>query len=282
MSSTNNSIDRRLRYIEAALGIINCDAGIGIGIGGGVDVSDEAKDTDMNVNVNMTTNVDDVHGRVENLCKSIDSQITLSTIASNIQRCNTLANQLSPSGLLLTSCGRDGSSSSSSGNGNVNASVYVYRRQEILARYDDLRYALEQLASIRDLLLISNPSLAKELQSKKGVVEGGDGGEDVIISNSDKKNGMNSNMNMSSSDTTISMDHVASAPILASPSFTFASDPKNIQKLESLATDAVDINDRSTALAQRVDDMVDRYYSILSAVNERLILMQELQSQEAK
>ncbi len=257
MSSTyNNSIEKRLRYIEAALGIA-----VDSSTGNGRNYADIISN-----NANA-----DVHGRVDNLCKSIDAHVTLSTVASNVQRSNELANQLSPSGLLLTSTltssnniNRDGTGSSNNVNVNVNASVYVYRRQEILARYDDLRYALEQLANIRDLLLISNPLLAKELQSKKGSVSGGD------VDGNGNKNDMNI-------DTTISMDHVAAAPILASPSYTFASDPNNIQKLESLAHDVVEINDKSTALAQRVDAMVDRYYSMVSAVNERLILMQELQ-----
>lgn len=219
-----SSVEKRLRSIEASLGITDGRVSNG-------------KDAGKN-------NGRDISDRVDSLLSSTNSLLDNSSrhpnVASDIQTCHKMARELSPAGLLLATASVD----------SVNASsgVFVYRRQEILARFEELQDALETMARIKDLLLVSNPSLAKELQNK----------------NSGER---------------ISLDHITSAPILASPSYTFASNPTNKERLEALADGVIEVNDRSTALVQKVDFMVDRYYTAINAINEKLNTIQEKQDE---
>jgi len=178
----------------------------------------------------------DIQSRVQTLLESTNSQTSQAYLDSNLKECDKLARELCPSGLLLTSATTD----------PINASAGLARHEELLARYEELQNAFEKLAKIRDTLMISNPALAKELQAKAG-----SGGKNE------------------------SVDHIVSAPILASSSFTFAADPVNEERLNTLTDNILDVRDRSSSLARKVDGMVDRYYSVMNAVNEKMVLLQE-------
>ena len=220
------SIDRRLSKIEAALGIH--------------DAVDHIKTHDSNSeDANALTSGDsptvNLQSRIQKLQESTDFMHQESSLTSSLNECDRLARDLSPSGLLLTTDAANPSSSES-----------IHRKQEILARYEELQNAFEALEKMRDLLIISNPSLAKK--------EAGKG---------------------NTGDSSISVDHIVSAPILSSSSFTFAADPVNENRLESLSRDVLDVRERSYQLSRRVDAMVDRYYSIMDAVNEKMVSLQE-------
>jgi len=214
-----SSIEKRLRSIEASLGITD---------GRKLNGKDAGKKNDRGISDRVDSLLSSTHNLLDK-----SSPHGHANVASDIQTCHKMARELAPAGLLLATASID----------SVNASsgVFVYRRQEILARFEELQDALETMARIKDMLLVSNPSLAKELQKKN-----------------------------SSSGERISLDHIVSAPILASPSYTFASNPTNVERLEALADDVIDVNDRSTALVEKVDGMVDRYYTAINEINETL------------
>lgn len=208
------SFEKRLRYLETALDINTTSQ----------------NERDACSRVGDTQSQESIQSRVDKLKESTQFFFQESSLASKLRECDKIAQELSPSGLLLTV---DTATSSAS----------VHRKQEILARYEELQNAFESLEKIRDMLLISNPSLAKQSDS---------GGENQL-----------------------SADYIMSAPILSSSSFAFASDPKNEERLKMLTHDVWDARERSYNLSKRVDALVDRYYSVMDAVNEKMVLLQE-------
>jgi hypothetical protein len=78
----------------------------------------------------------------------------------------------------------------------------------------------------------------------------------------------------------VSLDHVANAPILASPSFTFASEDVNRNRLDDITTRVLSIHDKTNILAHKCDDLISVYYRLMSAVNEKMVLFRD--SQESK
>ena len=209
----STSIEKRLSHLETALGINENSA-----------QSDTGSSTDSDTQT-------DIQSRIHNLQESTNFFFQESSLTSSLKECDRLARELSPSGLLFTT---DATNSSSS----------VHRKQEILARYEELQNVFEALEKIRDILLISNPSLAKK--------SGGAGKTEDF-----------------------SADHIVSAPILSSFSFAFAADPVNEERLNVLTKDVLDVRERSYNFSRRVDAMVDRYYSVMDAVNEKMVLLQE-------
>jgi hypothetical protein len=69
------------------------------------------------------------------------------------------------------------------------------------------------------------------------------------------------------------VDHVVSAPILSGSSF--AADALNVKRLNALSVDVLDAKERSMHLANKIDSMMDRYYDVITAVNEKMVLVQE-------
>jgi len=226
-----SSIDERLTSIELCLGITSS-------------TSDSAA-------------AEQISDRVQSLYESTNSLFqsqqsnsnngkSSSTLEKKLSECQRIASKLDIHGLIFTS--------SLSSNEKYTAAPLIYRKQELLARSQDLEYALEQLAKIRDLLSISNPNLTRELP---------------------KKIESNNNTNSSNGGQEIPLDHVADAPIISSPSFTFASDEMNQNKLNNLSTRILDVNDRATILVQKYDHLINTYYTLMTAVNEKLVLYQE-------
>jgi len=219
------TVEQRLNQIEATLGFENL-----------------ARNGSERSSSNSSYN-QDVQTRLQSLLDSTSSLLKESPNSAldiTLKECDELARDLSPSGLLLKS---DAATSSSVG---------VYRKQEILARFEELESTFELLAKIRDLLMTSNPTFAKDLQARTSK-----GGSDPI-----------------------SVDHIVSAPILTDSSFTFAADAVNVKRLNTLAADLLDAQERSMSLANRVDAMLDRYYAAMTAVNEKMVLVQEEAARE--
>jgi len=129
----------------------------------------------------------------------------------------------------------------------------IYRRQEVLARSAELERALEQLGSMRDLLCLSNPSLMKEIQKTNANLQS------------------NSNSSSSSSSSSL-LDHVSNAPIISSPSFTFATEEENKKRLEDVTAKVIGIHDKAEKLSRKCDDIINVYYKLMTAVNEKLVL----------
>jgi len=221
------TVEQRLNQIEATLGFENLTQN-----------GSERSTSDSSYHQ------DDVQTRLQSLLDSTNSLLKESPNSAldiTLKECDELARDLSPSGLLLKS---DAATSSSVG---------VYRKEEILARFEELESTFELLANIRDLLMTSNPTLAKDLQARTSK-----GGKSYPIS----------------------VDHIVSAPILTDSSFTFAADAVNVKRLNTLAADVLDAQERSLNLTKRVDVMLDRYYAAMTAVNEKMVLVQEEAARE--
>ena len=186
-------------------------------------------------NKSQTPIVENLEGRLEHLIDKINSQVPQSHVVQ-VQSCSKLSHELAPSGLIL----------------NYPTTVLdptplIFRKQEVLARYDQFKFALEQLARIRDYLLISNPKLSKDLQNTS---EGG-------------------------TKTQISLDHIVSAPIMFTEGYAFASDEKNVQRLDDCIQKALIINQKVQSLVERVDVLVERYSNAIQSINEKMVLLQD-------
>lgn len=177
-----------------------------------------------------------VESRLDTLLDSIQTKLDESSnpdISKTIQNCNNLAKELSPSGLLLKS--------------EANSYSSIYRKQEILARYEEVVKALDLLAKIRDVLIISNPNLSREIQAN--AAEG--------------------------ASKQVSTDNIISAPIISDSSFTFAVDPKNEDRMKGLIADVMLLKQKSIELSNKVDYMMDRYYDAMTAINEKVVLISQ-------
>lgn len=203
------NIEERLNLIESKIGLLASD------------------------NEPKTTSVE---SRLDTLLDSIQTKLDESSnpdVAKSIQNCNNLAKELSPSGLLLKS--------------EANSHSSIYRKQEILARYEELVKALDLLAKIRDVLIISNPNLSREIQAN--AAEG--------------------------TSKQVSTDNIISAPIISDSSFTFAVDPKNEDRMRGLTADVMQLKQKSIELANKVDYMLDRYYNAMTAINEKVVFLSQ-------
>jgi len=220
------TVEQRLNQIEATLGFENLTQN-----------GSERSTSDSSYHQDVQTRLQSLLDSTNSLLKESPN----SALDITLKECDELARDLSPSGLLLKS---DAATSSSVG---------VYRKEEILARFEELESTFELLANIRDLLMTSNPTLGKDLQARTS--KGG------------------------KSDP-ISVDHIVSAPILTDSSFTFAADAVNVKRLNTLAADVLDAQERSLNLTKRVDAMLDRYYAAMTAVNEKMVLVQEEAARE--
>lgn len=191
-----------------------------------------------------------IHSRVQSLVESADKllpqgfphqtqtqqqQSNLSTNLSEIQR---LGRMLEPTGGILASA--------VSSTNSVQDYPYIYRRQEILAQHDQLRHALEQLSSIRQWISVSNPHLTKEIQQ---------------CSSMEGKQ--------------ISMAHIVNSPIFNNAGFQFASNSNNQVRLETASKRITSLNEKALELMDHCDLLIEGYYTIIKAVNEKLLLLQD-------
>ena len=141
-----------------------------------------------------------------------------------------------------------------------NSKPLVYRKHELLARSEELQNALEEIATIRDLLCVSNPKLTKELQHSN-----------TAIFPKQKQ------QQLSRSQKRISIESVTNAPIIISPPYMFAEQRDNQDKLKELSERIERINDRVVNVTAKCDAVIGTYYNLISAVNEKLILRQEVE-----
>lgn len=207
--------EQRLNHIECILGLVQN--------------ASESSNSGSGCPQNIQSRLQSLLDSTQTLLKESSSNPAL---GANLKECDDLARDLSPSGLLLKS--DIGTSSSTS----------IYRKQELLSRFQEMTNAFELLGEIRDLLMIANPSFAKALQTRAS-----NGGGPVLV------------------------DHVVSAPILSGSSF--AADALNVKRLNALSVDVLDAKERSMHLANKIDSMMDRYYDVITAVNEKMVLVQE-------
>lgn len=231
------SIEYRLNHLESMLGIdSNHDIGENVGVaplGGPGDEPAAESMTKKHDSLNLQS-------RTDNLLDSISSLFGENlSVGSKLDEIDDLSSTLCPPGLLLNSMHALNSSSSGG----------AYRKQEILARYDELLAAFELLEKIRDLITVSHPSLVKKLQVAETAVGGV------------KVEGL--------------LDDIASAPIFASSSFDFAADPSNRKKLSDLTKEVMSLREKSLSLSERMDHMIDDYYSKMSAMNEKMVILKE-------
>ena len=123
-----------------------------------------------------------------------------------------------------------------SASSNNNAPM-VYRRLEVLSSAESMKTDMELLAKIRDLTSIGR-----------------------------KATGSNS---------TVSADDVVSCSILSSSKYNQSSDPEVIDRLDRLCYRVAMLNQRAVSAANKVDNMVNSYGSIMSALNEKMVLAEE-------
>jgi hypothetical protein len=228
------SIEERLTILESELGLTSS-------LSSGFD---EEQQTSLEISSRVQSLLKTTSTLLQNhTTQQHNSKHSTPTISleRSLSECKSLAQSLDSAGLILAS--------TSSSNDLYTAAPLIYRKQEVLARSQELQNALEQLANIRDLLSFSNQDLMRDLQTRKS-------GEDV------------------------SLDHVANAPILASPSFTFASEDVNRNRLDDITTRVLSIHDKTNILAHKCDDLISVYYRLMSAVNEKMVLFRD--SQESK
>ena len=189
--------------------------------------------------------IEPVDARVEKLVESFDKVLSnhkdpsqQSSLSEDLSECQRLGRILEPTGGILASA--------ASSNSTLHEVPYIYRRQEILAQYDQLRNALEQLATMKQWLSASNPQLAKEIQACSA------------------KEGEQ-----------ISMKHVNNSPIFNNAGFQFAADASNQLRVEEASKKIVSLNEKAMELMNRCDLLIEHYYTIIKAVNEKLLLLQE-------
>lgn len=240
--TASSTIDDRLKKLELELGLCsnNVDKN-------GVD--EQAMDVSLRVNhlLESTNLLLQQHSKPlpsssgNFHTKNNNSSAPSKSLEDALLHCENLARSMDAScnGLLLAV--------TSSSNDSYTTAPLIYRKQEVLARCEELEVALDQLASIRDLVSISNPNLIQNLQQC----------------------GKNSD---------VSLDHVDNAPILVSPSFTFAVEDVNKERLKDITTRVTNISDRMDELTKKCDDLISLYYRLISAVNEKLSLFQESQA----
>ena len=220
-------ISRRITALELCLGL-----------NGEYDTSSTSER--VHVPADFSSRIDRLHSDLDILFSSNDTLHF--SLQSELDSCENLAKTLCPSGLLLAS---------SNNPTDVSEGPLFYRRQEILARWEDLQYALHTLAEIRDLMLRSYPQLTKALQENQQRQQ-----------SAAAANAYPSNI----------QQLILSAPIISSATFDFASESKNIDRLFMVTQRFSELDERVNNLTQRADDLIERYYSIMSIVNDKFTL----------
>ena len=129
---------------------------------------------------------------------------------------------------------------------SIQDSPYIYRRQEILAQHDELRRALGQLSTIREWIAVSNPQFTKEIQQCYPI-EGKQ----------------------------ISMTRIVNSPIFNNDGFQFASNSSNEVRLEHASNRLISLNEKVLELMDHCDLLVEGYFTIIKAVNEKLLMLQD-------
>lgn len=114
----------------------------------------------------------------------------------------------------------------------------VYRRLEVLSSAESMKKDMELLSKIRDLTSI-------------GRKETGSG------------------------NSKISADDVVNCSILSSDKYNLSSDPEVIDRLDRLCYRVAMLNQRAVSAAQKVDNMVNSYGTVMSALNEKMVLAEE-------
>jgi len=193
-----------------------------------------------------------IHSRVQSLVESADKllpqgfphksqtqqQQQQSNLSNNLSEIERLGRMLEPTGGILASA--------VSSSNSIQDYPYIYRRQEILAQHDQLRHTLEQLSSIRQWISVSNPHLTKEIQ-RWSSMEGKQ----------------------------ISMAHIVNSPIFNNAGFQFASNSNNQVRLETASKRIISLNEKALELMDHCDLLIEGYYTIIKAVNEKLLLLQD-------
>lgn len=214
-----NSIENRLNRLEAAISV------------------SQSHRTDPPHEISHESSETPLEQRLQKLCQTIPTKIPPNH-CSDVQKNMNLLQSLAPSDMILNQPASTVAQ---------DPAPVIYRKQEILARYEQFENALEQLARIRDLLAIMNPRFSKDIQKS----ESGEAGVQIL------------------------MDHILSSPIISGPEFAFASDEANLQRLNTCIEETLEIHQRSLVLANRVDVIVERYSHAINVVNQKLLLLQE-------
>ena len=119
---------------------------------------------------------------------------------------------------------------------NNNAPM-VYRRLEVLSSAESMKTDMELLSKIRDLTSIGR----KETGNSSAVSE----------------------------------DDIVNCSIISSDKYNLSSDPEDIDRLDRLCYRVALLNQRAVSAAQKVDTMVYSYNTVMSALNEKMVLAEE-------
>ena len=114
----------------------------------------------------------------------------------------------------------------------------VYRRLEVLSSAESMKTDMELLSKIRDLTSIGR----KETGNRTAA---------------------------------ISEDDIVNCSILSSSKYNLSSDPEVIDRLDRLCYRVAMLNQRAVSAAQKVDNMVNSYGNVMSALNEKMVLAEE-------
>mmetsp|Transcript_63282 Transcript_63282/g.187083 ORF Transcript_63282/g.187083 Transcript_63282/m.187083 type:complete len:229 (-) Transcript_63282:497-1183(-) len=196
----------------------------------------------------------DIHSRIDLLQSGMvrgggGPCLTSDSLAREIDACKRLARDLEPGSLLTHQPVAPSSSSSSAA---TSAAPLLYRRQEVLASRDRMEHDLERLGRLRDLLLVASSSTGMP----GGPSEGSSGRK---ISAAADDGGR----------------RFVDAPLLSSDIYAHACDPEASLRLGRVSSRVVDIQGRAARAATRVDDLLLRYRTIMSAVSEKLVMADE-------
>jgi hypothetical protein len=203
-----------------------------LGLNGSLDTNPPSEN--ISLPANYSSRIDALY----NLLNSrFSSQESLNfSLQSELSTCQNLAKDLDPSGLLLAS---------SNTPLNISEHSFIFRRQELIARCEDLQTAFQALSQVRDLLSCSYPILTKMIQER----------------------------HQGPSSFALDVEqHILAAPIISSPILEFSSESTNLTRLETVTEEILGLYERVSVLGQRVDELIEIYYSIMSTVNEKLVL----------
>ena len=120
---------------------------------------------------------------------------------------------------------------------NNNAPM-VYRRLEVLSSAESMKTDMELLTKIRDLTSIGRKETAN-------------------------------------STAAVSEDNIVNCSIISSERYNQSSDPEVIDRLDRLCYRVAMLNQRAVSAAQKVDNMVNSYGTVMSALNEKMVLAEE-------
>ncbi|EJK76947.1 hypothetical protein THAOC_01261 [Thalassiosira oceanica] len=118
----------------------------------------------------------------------------------------------------------------------ANSNSVAFRRLEILAQKESLKRDIELLAKIRDLASVGSKI---------------------------------------SGDYNSGTERVASCLIVSSERYNFPSDSQATERLQKLCLGVAKLNDRSVALSQRADSVLNLYASVARSLSEKIVLVEE-------